>query len=159
LKLLKEKQETLVVTSPIDGQITTWQLRDLVLHRPVRAGQVLMSVADPNGDWEAELHVPEDRAGYVVEAPKTIKPDLPVRFVVASSRGREHQGTIKEVHERAEVHDPEEGPTVLVRVAFDKTQLKPNELQPGATVTGKINCGRVSVGYKYLHPVLAWFQK
>ena len=47
----------------------------------------------------------------------------------------------------------------MVRVAFDKAQLKHNELQPGATVTGKINCGRVSIGYKFLHPVFAWVQK
>ncbi len=158
LKLLMQKQEQLVVTSPIDGQINTWQLRELLLHRPVRQGQVLMSVADPDSDWEAELQMPEDRMGHVAEARKRIKPDLPVRFFVATSPGTEHQGTVKDVHGKAEVHDPEGGNTVMVRVAFDKTQLKPSELRPGATVTGKINCGRVSVGYKFLYPVLAWFQ-
>ena len=102
LELLKGKQETLVVTSPIDGQINTWQLRELLLHRPVRQGQVLMSVADPNGDWEAELQMPEDRMGHVAEARKVLQPDLPVRFFVATSPGSEHVGTIKEVGGHAE---------------------------------------------------------
>ncbi len=157
LKLKKEQQDQLVITSPIDGQINTWQLRELLLHRPVRQGQVLMSVADPSGDWEAELHMPEDRMGHVATARKQIRPDLPVRFFVATSPGDEHLGTVKDVHDHTEVK-PEEGNTVMVRVSFDKGQLKPSDLRPGATVTGKINCGRVSVGYKFLHPVLAWFQ-
>ena len=157
LKLLKEKQQQLVITSPIDGQINTWQLRELLLHRPVRAGQVLMSVADPAGDWEAELRIPEDRMGHVAIARKEIRQDLPVRFFVATSPGEEHVGTVKEVHSTTNAK-AEEGSTVLVRVAFEKGQLKVTDLRPGATVTGKINCGRVSVGYKFLHPVFAWFQ-
>ncbi len=157
-KLFKEKQDQLVVRSPIDGQINTWQLRQLLLHRPVRAGQVLMSVADPDGTWEAELKMPEERMGHVVTARTRIRPDLPVRFYVATSPGDEHVGTVKEVHAHSE-SVPEEGSTVMVRVALDKSQLKPSDLRPGATVTGKINCGRVSLGYKFLHPLFAGFSK
>jgi multidrug efflux pump subunit AcrA (membrane-fusion protein) len=157
LKLYKEKQQQLVITSPIDGQINTWQLRELLLHRPVRQGQVLMSVADPAGDWEAELHMPEDRMGHVAIARKEIQPDLPVRFFVATSPGDEHVGKVKDVSNKAESKQ-EEGSTVMVRVSFDKAQLKPTDLRPGATVTGKVNCGRVSIGYKFLHPVFAWLQ-
>ncbi len=98
LKLLKEKQQQLVITSPIDGQINTWQLRELLLHRPVRQGQVLMNVADTGGEWEAELDMPENRMGHVATARKQLRPDLPVRFFVATSPGDEHHGTVVTRH-------------------------------------------------------------
>ena len=56
-----------------------------------------MSVADPNGDWELEVHMPEDRIGHVALAEKDIRPDLPVRFILRTSPGVEHEGVVKEV--------------------------------------------------------------
>jgi multidrug efflux pump subunit AcrA (membrane-fusion protein) len=157
LVILEKKKEQLVVRSPIDGQINTWQLRETLLHRPVRQGQVLMSVADPNGDWELEVHMPEERIGHVALAQKKIRPNLPVLFILQTSPADEHEGEVKEVHAHAEVR-PEEGNTVLVRVKFDKTQLNPTDMTQGATVTAKINCGRVPIGYKYFHDVIAFVQ-
>ena len=80
-----------------------------------------------------------------------------MRFILATSPGDEHEGVVKEVHGHAEVR-PEEGNTVLVRVEFDKSQLLPTDMRPGATVTAKINCGRVPIGYKYFHDVIAFIQ-
>ncbi|HEX4142482.1 MAG TPA: HlyD family efflux transporter periplasmic adaptor subunit [Pirellulales bacterium] len=157
LAILEKKREQLVVTSPIDGQINTWQLREMLLHRPVRQGQVLMSVADPNGDWELEIHMPEDRMGHVALAQKNMGPNLPVRFILQTSPGLEHEGELKEVHAHAEVR-PEEGNTVLLRVKFSKDQLNPTDMTQGATVTAKVNCGRVPIGYKYFHDVIAFIQ-
>jgi multidrug efflux pump subunit AcrA (membrane-fusion protein) len=157
LAILEKKRKQLVVTSPIDGQINTWQLQETLLHRPVRQGQVLMSVADPDGDWELEVHMPEDRIGHVALAQKNNRPNLPVLFILQTSPGDEHEGEVKEVHAHAEVR-PEEGNTVLVRVKFDKSQLNPTDMTQGATVTAKINCGRVPIGYKYFHDVIAFIQ-
>ena len=77
--------------------------------------------------------------------------------ILQVSPGDEHDGVVDEVHAHAEVR-PEEGNTVLVRVAFDKTQLNPTDMTQGATVTAKINCGRVPIGYKYFHDVIAFIQ-
>ena len=157
LKLLEKKREQLAVTSPIDGQVNTWKVGERLLLRPVKQGQVLMSVADPNGSWELEIHMPEDRIGHVASARLESRPDLPVRFRLSTSPGDEHEGTVEDVHAHAEVR-PEEGNTVLVRVAFDKDQLRPTDMNPGATVNAKINCGRVPIGYKYFHDVIAFIQ-
>jgi multidrug efflux pump subunit AcrA (membrane-fusion protein) len=159
---LKKKREELVVRSPIDGQINTWRLRELLLTRTVKQGQVLMSVADPAGDWELEIHMPEDRIGFVALAQQKKRdekePDtLPVAFFLATSPGDEHQGQVAEVHGHAEVR-PEEGNTVLVRVDFDKSQLLPTDMRTGASVTAKIDCGTVPIGYKYFHDVIAFIQ-
>jgi multidrug efflux pump subunit AcrA (membrane-fusion protein) len=162
LALLDEKKKELVIRSPIDGQINTWQVRDLLLRRPVKQGQVLMSVADPNGDWELELHMPEDRIGFVALAQQkkreeNLPDELPVKFRLATTPGDEHEGQVDEVHGHAEVRG-EEGNTVLVRVNFNKEQLPPTEMRAGATVTAKIDCGTVPIGYKYFHDVISFIQ-
>src|SRR6185436_308002 len=68
LTLYADKREHLVVTSPIDGEVTTWSADDLLESRPVRQGQQLLTVAAVGGAWELELRVPDDRSGRVVEA-------------------------------------------------------------------------------------------
>ncbi|MBN1393766.1 MAG: biotin/lipoyl-binding protein [Pirellulales bacterium] len=66
-KLYKTKQMKLDVRSPMKGQIITWDLRQRLIHRPVQRGQILMRVADPEGPWQLELKMPENRMGPIVE--------------------------------------------------------------------------------------------
>ncbi|MBN8628486.1 MAG: biotin/lipoyl-binding protein, partial [Planctomycetes bacterium] len=62
--LYTEKRRRLQVVSPIDGRVATWNVAELLMMRPVRPGQVLLSVADPGGDWELEVRLPERRLGH-----------------------------------------------------------------------------------------------
>jgi multidrug efflux pump subunit AcrA (membrane-fusion protein) len=66
--ILREQVKELHVTSPIDGVVTTWKLKDLLETRPVHEGQRLIEVADPGGLWELDLHMPEDRMGHIAQA-------------------------------------------------------------------------------------------
>ncbi|MCE9555833.1 MAG: efflux RND transporter periplasmic adaptor subunit, partial [Planctomycetes bacterium] len=68
LDLLVKKQQLLKLTSPIDGQVVTWDVKNLLQERPVEKGQIVMSVANTAGPWELELHVRENRSGYVARA-------------------------------------------------------------------------------------------
>jgi hypothetical protein len=95
--------------------------------------------------------------GHIVQAQAAIKPDLPVRYILAVDPGSNFEGTVTEVHRSAEVRG-EEGNTVLVRVAINKEDVK-EYLRPGATVTAKIYCGRASIGYVWFHQLIAWTQK
>ena len=54
--------------SPLDGQALTWNLKQLLEARPVQRGQTLLTVADLDGPWELELHLPDHRAGHVLAA-------------------------------------------------------------------------------------------
>ena len=65
-------------------------------------------------------------------------------------------GRIVEIHKTAEVRE-EMGNTVLVRVAFDKSQV-PNP-NMGASVTGKIYCGERSIGYVWFYDLIAFIQQ
>jgi hypothetical protein len=65
--LYKVKQLELDVRSPITGLVITWDLRNRLIHRPVKQGQLLLRVADPEGPWQLELHMPENRVGHIVK--------------------------------------------------------------------------------------------
>jgi multidrug efflux pump subunit AcrA (membrane-fusion protein) len=155
IKLYQDKHKQLTVTSPIDGQVVTWQVRDRLLHRPVRQGQRLVTVVDPTGEWELEVHMPERRMGHVNHARAELQKDLEVQFMLATHPGTEFIGRIKAVDEVAQERE-EEGSTVLVRVAVDKAKLP--ELRPGASVTARIRCGRAPLGYVWLHDVIEFVQ-
>jgi multidrug efflux pump subunit AcrA (membrane-fusion protein) len=160
LALYAEKKKELEVRSPIDGVIVTWQVRDLLLLRPVEKGQVLMSVADKTGPWELEINMPDDRLGHVNRAAAEAKAagkELIVDYILATDPGTRHSGSVKEIHEQAEVRG-DEGNTVLVRVTIDPSRHEKEELGAGASVTARVACGKRSLGYVWFHDVLSFIQ-
>jgi multidrug efflux pump subunit AcrA (membrane-fusion protein) len=155
LAIYQRKAEQLQVRATMAGQVVTWDVQDLLMHRPVERGQMLLSLADVDGDWQLEIRVPEDRVGHIAQAQAELGADLPVSFILALDPGVTHEGTLTEVHGRAEVHG-EEGNTVLLRVAIDKSQLP--QLRRGATAIAKVHCGRRSLGYAWFHDVWEFIQ-
>ncbi len=154
--LYQEKKDMLTVRSPIDGKVITWQLEERLINRPVEKSQVLMTVADPTKHWELEVHMPEDRMGHIKRAQQKIGDDLNVDYILATDPSRTLHGKISEVHDAAEVQG-DEGNMVLVKVKIDEHDLGP-EVRPGATVSAKIDCGRRSLGYVWLHDVFEFVQ-
>jgi hypothetical protein len=65
--LYKIKQQELDVKSPLNGLVVTWDLHNRLIKRPVQRGQVLLRVADPDGPWQLELRMPEQRMGPIME--------------------------------------------------------------------------------------------
>jgi multidrug resistance efflux pump len=159
-KLYEAKKKDLEIRSPIDGVIVTWQIRDRLLLRPVDKGQVLMTVADKTGPWELEVKMPDDRLGHVNRAAAEAKQagrELVVDYILATDPGTRHRGSVKEIHEQAEVRG-EEGNTVLVRVTIDPERHEKEELGAGASVTARIACGRRPLGYVWFHDLLSFIQ-
>lgn len=158
-KLYEEKKKQLEVFSPTAGEVVTWDLYDLLMHRPVKRGDVLMRVADSGGPWQLELHVPENQMGYITKAQQELVEygtSLPVEYILATEPNNRHYGKIQEVHASAEIHG-EDGNTVLIKVGdIDKTDLP--QLRPGATVDAKIYCGRRAIGFVWLHDFIAYIQ-
>lgn len=169
LEILYAQQKQLVVLSPIRGILTTWDVRNKLLNRPVERGQKLMTIADPAGDWQLELRMPEDRMGHILGARKQLqaktpagspKADLRVTFILATHPDIELSGTISDIHTIAEVQG-EEGNIVLIKVAIDAKKMRDvgiTDLRPGATVMAKVHCGQTSVGYAWFHDVIAFVQ-
>jgi multidrug efflux pump subunit AcrA (membrane-fusion protein) len=155
LQLYMERRKDLLVLSPIDGEVITWDLRRNLSRRPVQQGETLMQVADPSGEWQLELHMPENRMGHIFAAQKGLGESLEVPYILATEPGTTRYGKVTEIQRSAEVHG-EDGNTVLIKVAIDKNDIP--QLQPGAGVTAKVDCGRRPLGYVLLHDVFEFIQ-
>jgi multidrug resistance efflux pump len=147
IALYVQKEAQLVVRSSQAGQVVSWQVRELLLGRPVQRGQVLMTLVDPAGDWQLELKLPEKRLGHALAAQQAASQagqPLLVTFQLSTHPGQQFTGQVIEVERRAETQG-EEGNVVLVRVAIDKAALP--ELHSETTVTAKLHCGQRPLGY------------
>jgi len=149
-KIVRQQQSKLEVRSPIEGQVLTWDLEKLLEARPVQRGQILMTVARLEGPWILELQVPDDRIAYVMAAQEEFGPELAVSFVLATDPGVTYRGRIEKVGVRTEIAESDES-IVPVSVSIDRDEIP--ELVPGATVVARIDCGRRSIGYVWLHDV------
>ena len=72
--------------------MVTWDLNNRLIRRPVQRGQTLLRVADPDGPWQLELHVPENRMGFITAAQRdrTWAKDLKVTYILATEPGTKH---------------------------------------------------------------------
>ncbi len=163
LKLVRQKRESLIVRSPMRGQVLLpWDAEQSLMHRPVLTGQRVMTIAkaapqDLTSKWEIELAMPERRMGHVRRAIQEFAPDpLEVSYVSAADARSPKQGTLKKVYRITQVKG-EEGPTVKMIVEINREDLY--EPSPGTTVTAKVKCGRCSLGYSWFHEAIEWAQK
>ena len=158
LALVREKEEQLIRTSPIDGIVMDWDLREKLRARPVVTGQVLVNLADPNGDWELELFMPEKRMKFLDDAFKQSGGEpLPVDYILSTDPSIDHTGTLSAdaVHYRAEL-DPTDGAVVKLRVKPDT--LEGISRRPGAKVIADVVCGKRSAAFVWFHEVVEWVQ-
>lgn len=156
LALLKSKQDSLTLKSPISGEILTWDLQEKLLARPVQRGQKLLTVADLNGPWVLKMQVPDSEIGHVLEAQQQSKQPLNVSFLLLTDPDQTYQGTIKNIAATAEP-DAEGIPTVQIKVSLDHESIQ--GLRPGASVLPQIDCGKRSLGYVWLRRLIETIQK
>jgi len=156
LELYRQQLALLEVESPVQGVVLTWELAHQLEQRPVTRGDVLLSVADPEGAWELEIEMPEDRIGHVAQAQAQIEQALPVEYVLSNDPTQTLRGEVSELHSAAEVSG-EVGNRVLIRVDVDREDVA--HVRPGTEVVAKVYCGRRALGYVWLHDVLAFIRK
>jgi multidrug efflux pump subunit AcrA (membrane-fusion protein) len=166
--LLELKEKLLTVTSPIDGKVVTWKVRDLIENRPVRKGQRLMEIADSSSPWELEIYVPEAKMGHVVQRLQVLRAkdpnaQLEVSFILATHSDTHLTGNVQEIDTNAQVQG-ESGNAVKMVVAFKQEDLKQlvldpaNQLKVGADVKVKILCGRRAIGYVWFSDLFEFVQ-
>ncbi len=150
-EIVQEQKSVLEVRSPIDGQVLTWNIKTLLEARPVQQGQLLATVASLRGAWVLELEVPGDRIADVLAAQKEFGRRVDVSFVLATDPGVVYRGQLEDLAPRVEIGEAEES-VVLATVSIAGEEIP--DLMPGATVVGKIYCGRRSLGYVWLHDLI-----
>ena len=151
-EILKNKQAESEVRSPMDGEVLTWNVQQLLEDRPVSRGQVLLTVGDLSGPWQLDLRVPDHRAGFVLAA-KEAQPEKPldVSYLLVMNPRERYPGTVARLGMRSETS---EGNAPYMSVAVDIDQAALENRTPGAGVKASIRCGRRSWGYVWLHDVV-----
>ncbi|MBI5757299.1 MAG: efflux RND transporter periplasmic adaptor subunit [Planctomycetales bacterium] len=148
--LVVRRQAELQVRSPLAGQVITWDVRQLLASRPVQRGQVLLTVANPDGPWELRLHVTENDIGHVLAARRSGNENLAMKFVLATQPGTEYAARVAGVSLATDVHE-RLGAGVPVVATFDRdSSLSP---RPGAAVIANIRCGQRAAGFVLFHRV------
>jgi multidrug efflux pump subunit AcrA (membrane-fusion protein) len=147
-KILVEKQKELEVRSPMSGEVLSWNVRQTLDARPVRRGQVLLTVANLSGPWQLELKVRDRDVSHLLAAQRELGDSLEVTYWLASDPGNRLHGTLRKVALRAE---SSEGQDPSLAVIVDPAAGEHPQFTAGAVVVAGISCGRRSVGYVWLH--------
>lgn len=151
LDILEHAQEQLVLRSPIDGEVMTWNPEELLASRPIRRGQILLAVADPKGDWILDLTVPDEDFAHIAEAQRTANEPLLVTFHASTEPGRVCHGRLIDVATTSET-DELLGPVVRMTVQIERNEVR--DLRPGIGVVAHVECGRRSVGYVWMRTLI-----
>ena len=148
-EVLKAKQSECEVRSPIDGEVLTWNVHQLLDDRPVSRGQILLTVGDLSGPWKVDLRIPDRQAGHVLSAQEARPGDpLQVSCLPVMNPRESFSGTLARLGMRSETSPPE-SPYVEATVSFDRSTA--SQCTAGAGVRAYIQCGRRSLGYVWLH--------
>ncbi|MCA9199710.1 MAG: biotin/lipoyl-binding protein, partial [Planctomycetales bacterium] len=166
LAILEAKKDALIVRAPMSGEITTWNVKHLLENkRPVMRGQKALQLANPEGDWELEVFLPEKRIGHLTKAQKDSDEPLDVSYVLKSNPGSSPlDAKLSEVQRTATFHE-EHGQSFRLRVnQIDKDKLlaalkkgdTPGELKQGTEVLARVHCGRANLAFCFFHELIEW---
>ena len=158
LSTLDLKAQKLELTSPIDGNVITWDLREQLRDRPIQAGDILVEIAEVDGKWILELNLKDRHIGHVRRAIQENKDEpLKVEFKLAADPDRSFTGTLISLG-NATSFDNEQQQVASAKVAIDRLD-KIDVLQARSGVTAKILCGQRKLGYVWLHEPWEFLQK
>lgn len=162
IKLQEERKELLIVKSPIDGVVTTWDVTDSLQSRPIMTGQVLMEIADLDQDLELQLKLPEKRDSHLEDYIRANNlSEVEVTYILATDTTMDPlTATLKrqDVSLRAEA-DQENGSVILMDATPDQESLRKLSPSAGSSVIAKVKCGRAASGYVFFHEIYEWLCK
>jgi len=153
--ILNKRQRALTIQSPLSGTVLTWDVARNLQARPVQRGEILLTVAQLNGNWIVELDVADDRIGYIRQAQADRSSDLPVALVLATDPTTTYKATIRSIALRSEP-DHQGAPTV--RIVATLNQQTRTEFRPGAMVVARIHCGPHPLGFVWFHDLVEFIR-
>jgi multidrug efflux pump subunit AcrA (membrane-fusion protein) len=154
---LGRQVEALSVRAPIAGVVATFRIEEMLRERPVKRGDLLLEVMDPEGPWRLELDVPENRLGHILQAQgKHADGRLPVRYLLATATEATYDGSLDSISMRSVISETEGSVIPLYASLSDPSPAAP---RIGADVIAKIDCGRKSLGYVLFGDVIEFVRK
>jgi multidrug resistance efflux pump len=149
LKLLNQHRDRLTLKSTIAGTALRANLRDELLSRPVRRGQILFEIVPSQSPWQLELKIPDHLVGYVREAMQETD-SLRTRFY---SRQTPETAITAEL-QSVDNYVLEESQTWYSRGIVAVPENAASELTIGASVTARIYCGRATTAFVVFREVI-----
>ena len=146
LDVLQTQEQALTITALDSGQVATWDVRNRLLHRPVKAGDLLLATFEENGPWELQVSIPERRVGLIDQHSISEEPD--VYFHLPSSPQETHCASLKTLSSTTITETTANGPQrfVLARASLSDLEQLPLR-KDGALAQATIDCGQVSLGW------------
>ncbi len=164
-RLQSERADDLIIRSPIDGVVVSWDVKKMLRRRPIMTGQVVMEIADLNKPLFLELELPEKREGHLDEyiAKENLRADgsnLAVTYILATDPDEKLNATLMldSISMRADSNE-EHGAVIKMHADPEQDPLRKLNPRPGAKVIAKIYCGRRSSGFVFLHEIMEWCYK
>lgn len=148
LDLLQLQADELVLRSPIEGTITTWNLKTLLTeNRPVTRTDRLLTIADLAGPWQARFYIDHRDMGPVLKALEAQQTST--SFVISEAPDSPQHARIFDVSPLVTT-DAVHGTTLEFKAEIDKESL-PNA-RPGTAAIFRVECGDAAIGY-------VWFRR
>lgn len=164
-RLQKARESELIIRSPIDGVIVSWDVEKMLRSRPITTGQMLIEVADLREPLFLELELPEKREGHldeymaqtnVISEGKT----LDVTYILATDPDEPLKARLlpDSISQRADPNE-EHGAVIKMHADPEQSSLQTLNPRPGAKVIAKVHCGRRSSGFVFFHEIIEWCYK
>ena len=148
------------ITSPIAGQVITWDVEQVLKGRMVNPQNQLMEIADTSADWELVVEVPDKHADQILNAWENgsgESPKLEVKFSLASEPGNSYAGQVIDVGSNIQLNQDNE-PVLRVRVQLDSTTVAVKKAR--SRVFAKIYTGEdKSLAYLWLGEIPDAFRR
>ncbi len=156
----KKMAADLRITSPIAGQVITWDVEQVLKGRMVNPQNQLMEIADTSADWELVVEVPDKHADQILKAwanGSGESPKLEVKFSLASEPGNSYSGQVIDIGSNIQLNQDNE-PVLRVRVQLDSTAVAVKKAR--SRVFAKIYTGEdKSLAYLWLGEIPDAFRR
>ncbi|MEZ6131705.1 MAG: biotin/lipoyl-binding protein [Planctomycetaceae bacterium] len=149
LQLLNAHHHRLTLTSTTNGLTLRSNLRDELLSRPVRRGQILFEIVPTNSPWELQLQIPDRLVGYVRDAMQDAQTPR-VRFYSRLAPEIAVDSTLQSMDDYIQ----EQNQVWFCRGTVPVPEVAVEELTVGTSVTARIHCGQATTGFILFREVI-----
>ena len=155
-KIVEDELGELSVTSPLTGRVVNWNLTQSLKSRPVGRGDSLLKIANPNGGWRLELHVPDGESGHVRDALKDHE-SVQIDYVILSQPKTSRRAHLTKMA-RAVQHTPRSGIAIPVYADLDEETL-PADVLADSAIRARIHCPQQPRGFVWFRKIIESLQR
>ena len=150
--ILDSRLASMTIAAPFNGKVLTWNAKARLQGRPVKQGDSLLTIAETNGNWRADLRLSETNTTYVPSVAELKEKPIEVELRLATAPEAKLFATLHSRAIRSET-DPTWGTGIRSEAELNlsadelSNALNVGYLTPGTEVNAKIPCGKRALGF------------